>query len=293
MTCWKLNKNYQIKQVVRNYSSKNIRMAIIIPTYYRQNKSSINNLRNLLTSINNQVYQDFHIFLIGDDYEHPSEILELLENHDLKNKITFYNNPISFRSYNFMRKQNYWAIGGSHALLYGVTRAIKEGYDYYAHIDDDDTWLPDHLLEITTYIRKFPEGDWFYTRSKYCKDHFLPGRLHPPDEINYNIYQPLPGHTCHSAHVYNLNTLGISIIEDFSSQITLANKVDEYVKKSKIDRVFSLKKSNNIIGFNPDIDFTPADLKIALRLCNSYKYKSVYIPIVTCIKESDGNYVEF
>ena len=59
MTCWKLNKNYQIKQVVRNYSSKNIRMAIIIPTYYRKNKSSINNLRNLLTSINNQVYQDF------------------------------------------------------------------------------------------------------------------------------------------------------------------------------------------------------------------------------------------
>ena len=39
-----------------------------------------------------------------------------------------------------MKKQNYWAIGGSHALLYGVTRAIKEKYNYYAHVDDDDMW---------------------------------------------------------------------------------------------------------------------------------------------------------
>lgn len=293
MGCWKLEKKNQISEVFNNYN--NIRMAIIIPTYYRKDKSSINNIRKLLSSINNQLYQDFHIFLIGDNYEHPQEIIELLENHNLKNKITFYNNPLSFRSYKFMRKQNYWAIGGSHALLYGVTKAIKEGYDYYAHIDDDDTWLPNHLSEITTYIRKFPQTDWFYTRSVYCKNYYLPGTVYSSNKINYNVHKPLPGHTCHSTHVYNLNTLGISLIEDFSSQINLANKSDQYIKnKNKNGRVISLKKLNfdNLISFNPDIDFKPADLMMALRFCNSNKYKSIYIPIITCIKESDGNYLE-
>lgn len=291
MGCWKLEKKNQISEVFNNYN--NIRMAIIIPTYYRKDKSSINNIRKLLDSINNQLYQDFHIFLIGDNYEYPQEIIELLENHNLKNKITFYNNPLSFRSYRFMRKQNYWAFGGSHALLYGVTRAIKEGYDYYAHIDDDDTWLPNHLSEITTYIRKFPLGDFYFTQSKYCKYHLLPGTTHPQNEINYNVFKPLPGHSCHSTHVYSLKTIGITLIDIFSSHITFAKKIDKYIKNIT-NNVKSLKKSNSdeMANFNADVDFMPADYKMSLIVCDTVKYKSIYIPIITCIKESDGNYLE-
>jgi len=291
MGCWKLEKKNKISQVFNNYTD--IRIAIIIPTYYRKDKSSINNIRKLLDSINDQLYKYFHIFLIGDNYEHPQEIIALLENHNLKNKITFYNNPVSFRSYKFMRKQNYWAFGGSHALLYGVTRAIKEGYDYYAHIDDDDTWLPNHLSEITTYIRKFPLGDFYFTQSKYCKHHLLPGKIYPRNEINYNIFKPLPGHSCHSTHVYSLKTFGITLIEVFSSQVTFAKKIDTYVKNIT-NKVKTLKKSNSdeMANFNADTDFTPADYKMSLIVCDTVKYKSIYIPIVTCIKESDGNYIE-
>ena len=59
-------------------------------------------------------------------------------------------------------------------------------------------------------------------------------------------------------------------------------------------KVTSLKKSNSEekANFNADVDFTPADYKASLILCDTVKYKSIYIPIITCIKESDGNYVE-
>lgn len=283
------------------YSEK-LKLCVIVSTYYRKDGSSKNNLLKMLKSLENQTYESFKLFLIGDDYSDQEEFENICKTY--KGDIFYYNNQYSYRSYKFINKQNYWAIGGSKAIKLGLEKALNEGFNYYFHLDDDDIWLPRHIETVRLYLTMFPKSDFLFTRSHYCHKYIIPPDNYNKDlsKIGYNNYPPIPGHTCHSTHVYNLNTLGSIIIKDLEYHELMASNIHNQVTKAYdtiTTVVWDLKKTRtgttNSALHETSVDFvlTPTDARMAVRLCvEKDKYNSLYIPIITADKPTDGNIPE-
>ena len=69
----------------------NMKIGILIPTYYRNNGSTKDLLTRALESIKNQTHQDYIVFLIGDKYEQANEFNELATSIIPKDKIIHEN----------------------------------------------------------------------------------------------------------------------------------------------------------------------------------------------------------
>ena len=148
------------------------KFAVIIATYRRKNNTSYNNLLNVHKFLINQTYQNFKVFLIGDDYSDQDEFNKIVSLYP-EDKIFSYNNNVSYRTGIFKDPMNLWRNGGALARAIGIKRAIEEGYNYYLHLDDDDIWLHNHIEVINNTINSFPEVDFMVNKSQY-EDRFLP-----------------------------------------------------------------------------------------------------------------------
>jgi hypothetical protein len=246
-----------------------MRFAVIMTTYYRKNKSSKNNILNCFKFLENQKFKNFKLFIMGDHYENENEFSELTKRY---NGDLFSKNCIKhYREGYFNIQRNKWAVGGVNALFEGICEAINEKFEYYVHLDDDDIWTPEHILNINNAILQFNKIDFIICCSKYKKT-ILPRKSQLANQNIINNYQIRECDSVHSSWCTNLNFLKKYLIKDF---IELLKKI-ENIKNKK-------EKEINIYPFDASV------LKKIKKLQKNNLASCFLIKKVSVIKKSDVN----
>lgn len=189
-----------------------MKLGIVITTYYREDGNTKVLLKRCLDSIFNQTYQNFMIYLIGDKYEFPDEIGELLKEYD-KDKITFINLEIAKeRDLYYNNKWALWSYGGVNAINYGIDKSLYDGYNYICHLDHDDYWDKKHLENINDCI-KLTNSSWICTKSYYINNYILPN-INSSEK--YIDFKPKKESLIHSSVCVDFNKIPLRYRDIFS-----------------------------------------------------------------------------
>jgi len=130
-----------------------MKIAIVIATYQRIDNTTPNFLTRALQSIKNQTHQDYVVYLIGDKYEDNIEFEVLATSIIDKNKIKYINLPISIEREKYKAGSiELWSSAGTNAYNFGINLAIEDGISYVCHLDHDDYWEYNHLMEISNVL---------------------------------------------------------------------------------------------------------------------------------------------
>lgn len=148
--------------------------AILIPTYRRKNGTYCL-LSRCLRCIKKQTFQNWKVFLIGDQYE-PEEELHQLKQIIPENKIHCENLPFSPERNKYSGTQ-LWSVSGLSANQKGYEQIQKEEIPVICLSNDDDWWLPDHLQTLYEGYEK--NASFVYTKSTHRND------ILPKDNNNY------------------------------------------------------------------------------------------------------------
>lgn len=179
-----------------------VEFIIVIATYYRPNGSTCEYMKRCLKSIQDQKYENWIIYIVGDDYEKVEE-LELFRSMII-GKIEIFNHDDPERKY-IKDKLKLWKIAGATAINYGLRIARERGYKYYVHIDDDDFWEPEHLLLMTYVYNMYPQCAFVNTLSTYPNGAILPvgvGIIVRP-----NNFLPRLGNVIHSSVSFRIDLI--------------------------------------------------------------------------------------
>jgi glycosyltransferase involved in cell wall biosynthesis len=177
-----------------------MKIGIVIATYQRNDGSTPHLLSRALESIKNQTHQDYIVFLIGDKYEDNNEFIQLATSIIPLEKIYYHNLPTAVERDKYIHMlDKLWCSGGVNAMNYGISLAIKSGYDYICHLDHDDYWHPQHLEMINHTIETTQDAAFVYTCGTYF-DTYLP-RVELSNQIIKQL--PVPAQTIHSAVCIN------------------------------------------------------------------------------------------
>jgi len=235
----------------------NIKFAIVIPTFYRNNGKTIPYLKRSIESIISQEHKYWDIILVGDKFEPEHILLDFINEYNNKlpknNKIIYINNPNVERDY-IKNKDKLWLCAGATSVNMGLKYCRENNYKYYCHLDDDDYWSPKHLLYLAKIYSKYPNCIFANTQSTYL--HFaLPQEIM---EIYENNRLPISKKTVHSSISFRTD-----IIPFYYDTSLTENGIDE-----------------------------PSDLllldKIKNFIINNKKYSSIYIPSLTCYHDVEG-----
>lgn len=186
------------------------KIAIVMSTYQRKDNRTPYYLKRVLDSIFKQTYKNFKLFLIGDKYENNDEILSVISGYN-KNKIFFENLPYAKERDNYS-SHALWSYGGVNAVNTGVNRALSEGFEYICHLDHDDVWADDHLMEISNCIES-TKADWICTKSKYLGNLVLP-TIQCTDL--YTVFLPKGKTLIHSSVCMNFKTIPLKYRDIFA-----------------------------------------------------------------------------
>ena len=243
--------------------------AIVIPTYKRKNGTTVQNIKNIVDFLSKQTYQNYHVFLVGDDYEDAEEF-QYLASLFPQDKIYSHNNDTSYRKDYFSSPANKWCIGGVMALKHGVEKAKEYGFKYYLHLDDDDSWSHDKLHVHRQILEQFPEADFTFHASEYCGG-VLP-REHREYPLTYNNLRPMHCNLVHSSNCLSLSERSYKVFMDFTNNVT---GIAEKIKNKEI----------------PEYNLEAFDAQFIVHL-NSNSLTCLYIPKVLSFKMSDVNIPE-
>jgi len=180
----------------------NIPIAVNIATY-RKDEKSIIRLEKTLDSVFNQTYKNFKVFLIGDDYSKPEEIVNLSNKYP-SDKIFFKNLPFSRERKYHNDTKTLWKYGGTNAYNYSVDLAQEEGFDYIAHLDHDDIWSTNHLQEIVKCI-EITGADFICTKAQHINGLDLPLTLEKNEQ--YIPFYPMYNAIIHSSVCMNFTKI--------------------------------------------------------------------------------------
>lgn len=253
-----------------------MKLAVVIVTYCRENGKSRKYLERMFKNLREQTCQEFKVFIMGDCYSNNEEFLELCKAYESTGSLITYKNLDKHFRTGIKRPENRWKCGGSNARRTGIQLAINEGYDYYLHLDDDDVWLPDHILSYSLTLAKYPSIDFLISVSKYRQIYHSPGGIKSPATLNN--YYPRPGSASHSSWCINLNTLGHWLIQKYDRFL---NNIETIIENNK----------NDPNCREPTI--MPFDAHILQSLGSLYKTNALTtlcLPTITVEIESDGNH---
>lgn len=240
--------------------------AIVIPTYKRANGKTPQHLRNVAAMLDKQTCTNYKVFLIGDHYEDEDEFNSFAS---LFPGAYCHNNPTSYRTGYFKERRNCWAIGGIMAIEHGVKQAQAEGFQYYLHLDDDDTWDPEKLEVLRSHIYQFPHSDFIFHGSNYL-DTVLPREHATINSVGYNNLMPWAENIVHSAMCLRLDAVNYAIWTKFiQSKMIAADDI----------------KSGRI----PEYTLYPFDAHLVKYLRYTEGINYLYIPQVLSSKLSDCN----
>lgn len=193
-----------------------MKIAIVIPTYYRADGSTLKCLQRAIESVKNQDAKgvEWKIFLMGDRYEKPIEIIDHILPMVPASQIVFHNLKKAAERDNNYPKELLWKYGGVNALNTGIRTALHEGFDWIAHLDHDDYWSPTHLYWIADAIKSKPNAAFVCTVSKYLHEgSFLPVIL--SHEL-FAFYYPEPQRLIHSSVCINHAKIPLFYIDRYA-----------------------------------------------------------------------------
>jgi len=259
----------------------NIKVAVCTQSYYRKDGSTKKYLQNMFKMLENQTYKNFKIFITGDNYKPEKEFVELCQEY--KGELQMYNNNYAFRDFNLGNILNYWACGGLSAAYNSYIKAKEGGYDIALMLDDDDIWTESHIDNVVSNFIKYPETAFMIVKSEYrskasnqikIDDSYSYLPRSNINNIHYNNYIPVGCDSVRSASIHNLNIIYEDVIKLW-------------------DNIIENIKNINLKGGEERSVICPCDaalLNLIGKNVKQGKYKSLYIPIVSVKKISDGNW---
>lgn len=178
-------------------------IAVAMATYRRQDGSTPKFLKRALDSVMSQTYSRWKVFLIGDRYDRPQEIHDLLQHYDSQ-QIIWKNLAIADERDTCDDADILWRNGGVNAYNTAIDQALMEGYQYIAHLDHDDIWQPNHISEIASAI-SITGASWVCTRAQHFDGQILPRLINQTDYIV--PFTPVYSSVIHSSVCMNFCTL--------------------------------------------------------------------------------------
>ena len=130
-----------------------MKIAIVTPTFQRGDGQTPKVLQRAIQGVNDQIFQNWKFFLIGDAYEDQDEF-DSFSSLLPKDKIYTENLPVSIEREKYPPGTDRWHVSGITPVNIGIQRALEEGFDYVALLDHDDIWFADHLFLISKGIQK-------------------------------------------------------------------------------------------------------------------------------------------
>jgi glycosyltransferase involved in cell wall biosynthesis len=232
-----------------------MKLAIVIATYQRADNTTPMYLTRALNAIKNQTYQEYKVFLIGDNYTDSAEFYKLATEILPENKIYFENLPVAIERERYpYGGMPLWCCGGANARNHGIDIAIANSYDYVCHLDHDDYWDINHLELISAVIKHDPNFAFIHTQSTYMNS------ILPNTEQSFTVVEqlPSPGQLIHSSVCINYKLITLRYRDTFYET------------------------------GNPNP--SDADLweRIAAFIIDT-KYKSYYIPLLTCYHDEENH----
>lgn len=239
------------------YYKNSIKFCIIIPTYHRENKKTPCYLRKSLESIRTQKYKNWDIIVVGDKYEPEQELLDILIEFNTRmfsiNKLIYLKNDNPEREY-ILNKKLLWNIAGANSVNIGLKYARENNYKYYCHLDDDDYWSNEHLMNLFYIYNRYPNCVFANTRSTYGKI-FLPRAI---VGIFPNNITPCGGVIIHSSFSFRLDIINLNYF-------TTHNELE-------------IKKPSDLLMLNSINDFIKLNTQ----------YVAVYISDISCFHDEEG-----
>lgn len=151
------------------------------------------------------------------------------------------------------------------AKYYGLKQAMDEGFKYYLHLDDDDIWSLNHIHEHYNTIIQFPQVDFMYTISKFCKIYLPRKTVGSKIALQYNNRKVSAADVVHSTWCINLHTIGPMLLQLYEKRIEMINNI----RTKKI----------------PERPIIPMDKNTIYMINSKPQLKKIFIPKVTCTKE--------
>lgn len=255
-------------------STMDIQFAIVIATYPRKNGKTLEYLQRCVDSVLSQTHTHWDIFLIGDKYDPESELQNFMSTLKMRpgnaNKIYFLNNYVVERDVIRNDPHELWCCGGANSMNIGLALARNHKYMYYAHLDDDDYWEPDHLAEMATIYTKYPKCIFVCMQSTTPQDGLLPmTNDYGTTMIFENNMLPLPLRMVHSAFSFRLDII-------------------PFYYKTNLNPIF-----NSLIN-EPKTQPADAMMLHHIRLfieASQDKHTSIFVPKLTCHHDTEcANY---
>lgn len=133
--------------------------SVIIPLYNKELS-----IKNTIQSVLDQSNQNFEIIIVNDgSTDDSAKIVESISDERIR----------------LIQQKN-------QGVSVARNRGIKEAsYDWIAFLDGDDIWSPDHLQEITSMMKSFPDEKVFVTSFEFSNKQ--PMFKHPRIEKIYKI----------------------------------------------------------------------------------------------------------
>lgn len=144
-----------------------MKLAIITATYDRPKQSSIDMLKHCWEFLSSQTHTEWKWFLTGDAYENNEEITSFV-NTLPPEKISFENMKTPGER-GILKGGLLWCNAGATAMNASIERALGEGFEWMAHLDDDDSWEDNHLESIFKGILFSEHAICVHTQSKFLK----------------------------------------------------------------------------------------------------------------------------
>jgi len=211
-----------------------MKLAILTPTYRKLDNSTFDHLKNTLESVRKQTFQDYKLFLIGDDYTDNTELMNLSSIIE-KDKIYVENLSRAIERVKYSGIE-LWRTGGINASNIGIERAIEHGFNYICHLDHDDIYLEKHLELISDCIEE--TGVNFITTKCSSYPDVIP-------ENYYTKYRPVANHlfkvsTCVNYRYFNMRFR--NLLEEtgkgYAADADLWNRIKVYLENSNEFGIF-------------------------------------------------------
>lgn len=214
--------------------------AIQIATYQRKDGKSKSFLERTLNSIKNQKHQAFKVFLIGDKYDDNQEFLGLATSIIDESKIYYENLDFAFERDKYTDPDKLWSSGGVYSANHAIKKATEEGFEWICHIDHDDYWTENHLLNFSNFIenKKDPDCVFLASRCNYLYKYLVPRYSNP------GPFFPMPSDIAHSSVCINFSRLPLRYRDVF------AETGNAYPSDADLwERATIYMKGKNLYGF--------------------------------------------
>ena len=216
-----------------------MKLAINISTYQRKDGRTRDFLSRTLTSIKNQKHKDYKVFLIGDKYEDKDEFIEIATSILDTSQIYYENLPFALEREKYSDPEKLWSSGGTYSTNYAITKALEEGFDWVCHVDHDDIWTENHLLNFSNAIDS-QEDDLVFlaSRCNYLNKYIVPVYSRP------GIFYPTASDLAHSSVCINFSKIPLRYRDVYSetgrvyaSDADLWERTTSYIKNNGLKAI--------------------------------------------------------